>query len=46
VKNPLTVSSTFANRYKPTRRPKFAKELETIHAKKKCEAFTNTFKNK
>lgn len=25
-----TVSSTFANRYKPTRRPKFAKELETL----------------
>jgi hypothetical protein len=31
---PRTVSSTFANRYKPTRRPKFAKELETLQPKK------------
>lgn len=27
MEKPHTVSSTFANRYKPTRRPKFAKEL-------------------
>lgn len=31
---PHTVSSTFANRYKPTRRPKFAKELETLQPEK------------
>jgi hypothetical protein len=31
---PHSVSSTFANRYKPTLQPKFAKELETLQPKK------------
>jgi len=30
---PRAVSSTFANRYKPTLQPKFAKELETLERK-------------
>lgn len=34
VKIPSTVSSTFANRHKPSRRPKFAKELETLPPEK------------
>jgi hypothetical protein len=35
MKNPFdTGVSTFANRYKPTRRPKFAKELPPLTAEK------------
>jgi hypothetical protein len=33
MNKPDTGVSTFANRYKPTRRPKFAKELPPSHPK-------------
>jgi len=35
MNKPVTGVSTFANRYKPARRPKFAKELPPFHPQTK-----------